>query len=144
MAYFMQPITVTAATTLNRDSHAGNVLVLNSTTGRIITLPSATGKGDVYTLFVSATVSSGSHVVKVAASTDDSFGGGVAISTDIAGITMLAASDSDTITMNGTTTGGLVGSWMRFTDISSGKWLLEGFLCSSGIEATPFSAAISA
>lgn len=142
MAYEMEPITVTAATTLNRDSHAGNVVVLNSTTGRIITLPASTGKGDVYTLFISATVSSGSHVLVVSAGTTDSFGGGVSISTDIAGITMLAAADSDTITMSGSTTGGVVGSWLRVKDVAAGKWMLEGFLASTGAEATPFSAAV--
>lgn len=139
---FYQPITITAATTLDRDTHAGTVVVLNSTTGRIVTLPAATGKGDVYTLFISATVSSGNHVLVVAPATTDSFGGGVAISTDAAGISMLAASDSDTITMNGSTTGGVVGSWLRVQDVASGKWLLNGFLCSTGAEATPFSAAV--
>ena len=142
MAYFMQPITVTAATTLTQEAHAGNIVVLNSTTGRIITLPASTGKGDVYTLHILVSVSSGSHVLVVSAGTTDAFNGGVSISTDVAGITMLASTDSDTITMNGTTTGGLVGSWLRVTDVSAGKWMLEGFLCSSGAEATPFSAAV--
>lgn len=142
MAYEMQPITVTAATTLNADSHAGNVLVLNSTTGRIITLPASTGKGDEYTLYVLATVSSGNHVLVVSAGTTDCFQGGVSISTDIAGITMLAAVDSDTITMNGSTTGGVAGSWITVKDVSAGKWLLNGFLASTGAEATPFSAAV--
>jgi hypothetical protein len=142
MAYSMQPITVTAATTLNADSHAGNVVVLNSTTGRIITLPAATGKGDEYTLFISATVSSGSHVLVVSAGTTDSFGGGVCLSTDIGGTNMLAAADSDTITMNGSTTGGVVGSWLFVKDVAAGKWMLDGFLACTGTEATPFSAAV--
>lgn len=142
MAYTMEPITVTAATTLSRDSHAGNVLVLNSATGRIITLPASTGKGDVYTVFVRTTVSSGNHVIAVANATDV-MNGGVSVSTDAGGVAILAAATDDTITMNGSTTGGLAGSWVRLTDVLAGFWMVEGFLVSTGAEATPFSAAVS-
>lgn len=141
MAYAMQPITVTAATTLNEDSHAGNVLVLNSTTGRIITLPASTGKGNIYEVYVLATVSSGNHVIQVANSTDV-MNGGIALSTDIAGTVIPASATSDTITMNGSTTGGVAGSWVRLTDVSAGFWMLEGFLVCTGAEASPFSAAV--
>jgi hypothetical protein len=137
----MQPIAVTAATTLSQRPHAGNEVVLNSTTGRIITLPASTGKGDVYTVFVVATVSSGSHVIQVANSTDV-LQGGVALTTDIAGSSMPTTTTTDTITMNGSTTGGVVGSWVRVTDVSAGFWMLEGFLVCTGTEATPFSAAV--
>jgi hypothetical protein len=142
MAYFNQPVAVTVATSLTQDQHAGSIVNLNTATARIITLPASVGKGDVYTLFIGVTVSGGSHVLKVAAGTTDCFNGGVAISTDIAGVTMLAAVDSDTITMNGTTTGGVCGSWIRVTDVAAGFWMLEGFLVSTGAEATPFSAAV--
>jgi hypothetical protein len=39
---------------------------------------------------------------------------------------MPTSTTSDTITMNGTTTGGLRGSWLRFKDVSLGFWALEG------------------
>lgn len=135
------PVTITAATSLKRNVHANTTVVLDSATGRIVTLPASSGKGDVYTVFIKTTVSSGSHVIQVANSTDV-INGGVAISTDIAGITMLATGTSDTITMSGSTTGGVAGSWVRLTDVSSGYWMLEGFLNSTGTEATPFSAAV--
>ena len=141
MAYALQPITVTAATTLNVDSHANNVTVLDSATGRIITLPASTGKGDCYTVYVKTTVSSGSHVIQVANSTDV-INGGVSMSTDISGTNMLASATSDTITMNGSTTGGLAGSWVRLCDVSAGFWWAEGFLVTTGVEATPWSAAV--
>ena len=141
MAYAIQPITTTAALTMTRGHHGNTVVVLDSSTGRTLTLPASSGSGDVYTVYVKTTVSSGSHVIQVANSTDV-MNGGVAISTDIAGITMLAAATSDTITLSGTTTGGLAGSWVRFTDVVAGFWMLEGFLCSTGAEATPFSASV--
>jgi hypothetical protein len=142
MALALKPVTITAATTLSRNVHAGTVTVLNSTTGRIITLPASTGRGDWYEIFVSATVSSGSHVIACSAGTTNSFLGGVSISTDIAGVTFLANADDDTVTLNGSTTGGLAGSWVRFTDVVSGTWKIEGFLVSTGSEADPFSAAV--
>lgn len=142
MAYAMEPITITAATTLSKERHAFTTTVLDSSTGRIITLPASTGRGDWYEVFVLTTVSSGNHVIQVANATDE-FRGGVSISTDIAGVTFLAADNDDTLTMNGSTTGGLTGSWARFTDVSSGIWKVEGFLCSSGSEADCFSAAVS-
>lgn len=135
------PITITAATSLKRNIHAGAVTVLDSATGRIVTLPASTGKGDVYTVYVKTTVSSGSHVINVANSTDV-INGGVALSTDIGGTNMLAAASSDTITMNGSTTGGLAGSWVRLVDVAAGFWWAEGFLVTTGTEATPWSAAV--
>lgn len=142
MAMPLQPITITAATTLSRKTHAGTTVVLNSATGRIITLPASTGKGDVYEIFIRTTVSSGSHVIQVANGTDV-MQGGVSLSTDIGGTNMLTASTSDTITLNGSTTGGLSGSWVRLTDALAGFWRIEGFLVTTGAEADPFSAAVS-
>lgn len=136
-----KPVTITAATTLSRNLHAGVVTNLDSTTGRIITLPASSGKGDVYTVYVKTTVSSGNHVVQVANSTDV-MNGGIGLTTDIAGSTLPTAASTDTITMNGSTTGGLAGTWMRFTDAVSGFWMLEGNLNCTGTEATPFSAAV--
>lgn len=136
--YPYKPITLTAATTLNRRTHAGTLIILGSATGFTVSLPVATGSGDVYTFFVSVTVSSGSHVV--AANGTDIIQGGVDVSTDIGGVTILAIPTADKITMDGSTTGGLKGSSFQLTDAASGLWMCDGFLVSSGAEATPFSA----
>ena len=137
MALALKPVTITAATTLSRNVHAGCIVNVNNTTGFAITLPASTGKGDVYTLYYIATIASGSGTVVKSGS--DVIIGGVGMSTDIGGVTMLAGATTATITLNGSITGGVVGSWLRFTDASSGKWMLEGFLCTTGSEATPFS-----
>lgn len=134
-------ITITAATTLSDDAYAGVTVNLSSTTGRIITLPAATGSGQTYTIFVGATVSSGSHVIRVA-SASDVMQGAVAIATDIAGVTCPTTTTSDTLTMNGSTTGGVIGSRVEFQDIATGIWSVRGALVSTGAEATPFSAAV--
>ena len=142
MAEQLQPITVTAATlTLDPDVHHGNVVNINLAATQTTTLPASAGNGQCYTIFIQTT-KTGNQIIQVANATDVIYGG-VAISTDIAGVTMLTASTTDTITMNGSTTGGIFGSWVRLTDVASGYWMLEGFLASTGTEATPFSAAVS-
>jgi len=137
MAEVLKPITITAATTLDKDVHGGTVVNVNNATGFAITLPASNGDGTVFTLFYMATISSGNGTIVCAGS--DVINGGVAISTDIGGVTMLAAAATATITLNGSTTGGVVGTWVRLRDATSGVWMLEGFLCSTGSEATPFS-----
>ena len=49
---------------------------------------------------------------------------------------------SDTLTMNGSTTGGLVGSYVQVTDIAAGEYLVNAALVGSGTPSTPFSAAV--
>ncbi len=134
-------VSMAAATlSLTAALHAGKVVTTKQAATLTITLPAATGTGNIYTIFTGITAT-GDHIYEVA-SASDSFGGGVSISTDIAGISELAVVGDDTLTMNGTTTGGLRGSWVRFTDLGSGLWMVEGFLASSGSEATCFSAAV--
>jgi hypothetical protein len=55
---------------------------------------------------------------------------------------MPTSATTDTITMNGSTTGGVVGSWVKMKDVATGFWRLEGGLVCTGTEATPFSAAV--
>ncbi len=134
-------ITVTANTTLNVDGYAGKTVALDSATGRTITLPAATGSGACFTIVVTTTVSSGNHVIQVANSSDV-MAGTLAIATDIAGVTVPTTSTSDTITMNGGTQGGIIGSTVILEDVKTNVWAVRGALVSSSAEATPFSAAV--
>jgi len=49
---------------------------------------------------------------------------------------------SDTITMNGSTTGGLAGGLFTFVDLATNLYAVQGSLIATGAEATPFSAAV--
>ena len=141
MAYVSQPITITASATLDRDVHANNVVNLSAAAGLTATLPASSGKGDEYELFVATTVTSNSYIIKVDNSTDI-IQGVVHLTTDIAGTSMPTAATTDTITMNGSTTGGVKGTWFKLKDVSSGIWRLEGGVICTGTEATPFSATV--
>lgn len=138
----LAPVAVTASTTLSRDVHAGTTVVVNAAAGATITLPASSGKGDEYTIFVNTTITSNSLIIRVANATDI-MQGVLSIATDVAGVTCPTAATSDTITMNGSTAGGVKGSYVVLQDVASGVWEVSGGLVSTGAEGNPFSAAVS-
>jgi len=134
--------TVTAATlSITAEGYAGKTIVSNLAATQTFTLPASSGSGNEYEVFVNIT-KTGDLVVQVANATDI-MQGGVEIATDIAGVVMPTGATSDTLTMNGSTTGGVKGSHAVFKDVATGTWRVSGFLCSTGAEADPFSAAVS-
>ncbi len=135
------PISITASTTLNVDGYAGKTIVLNAAAGLTVTLPAATGSGATFKIVVGTTVTSNNYIIAVANSSDV-MAGTLDIASDIAGVTCPTTSTSDTITMNGTTTGGIIGSTVILEDIKTNVWGVSGGLVSSSAEATPFSAAV--
>lgn len=128
----------TATVTATADLHAGKILTLNRAAGVVVSLPAATGTGDVYKFYVGTTVTSNAY--RINALGTDIMQGGVSVSTDAGGVSILATATADYITMNGSTTGGLKGSWVELTDVESGVWMVGGFLVSTGAEAQPFAA----
>lgn len=138
-----QPISITADTTLNRNTHAGNLLNFAVASGATVTLPASAGTGDVYRFFVRTTITSNNAKIQVANSTDV-IQGCVEMGSagTVVGIVAGTTTTSDTITMNGTTTGGIIGSYVELTDALTGFWVLSGSLVFSGSVATPFSAAV--
>lgn len=133
-------VTLTASATLD-DTHHRRTILLSAAAGLTVTLPASSGSGIIFEIFVLTTVTSNNLIIQVANSTDI-LAGVLHLTTDIAGTSMPTSTTSDTITMNGSTTGGLRGSWVKVKDVSSGFWSLEGGLICTGTEATPFSAAV--
>lgn len=141
---FLSPINVTAATrTLSRND-AGAVITANRAAGITFTLPAASGTGRWYKIFVGTTVTSNNLIVQ-AASASDIMAGTALVAQDAGDTAVLweTAADSDTITMNGTTKGGIKGDMIELIDVSSGVWFVKVTATATGTEATPFSAAVS-
>lgn len=142
-------VTLTGNTTLTEATHEGKVLLLGEVGGNAAlaaTLPDATGSGGVYRFIVSVVNTSG-YTIAVADATDIMQGNIIANSTgdtpDLAQPWPTGA-NSDTITLNGTTTGGVsIGDWVELVDIAANTWAVRGVTTASGTEATPFSAAVS-
>lgn len=140
MALPLKPISVTASTvTLDRNIHRDTVVNLNRAAGIAVTLPSATGTGDRYYVRVGTTVTSNSTTVTTSGS--DTIDGWIATATTTFGAQSAeAAGGSDkTVTMNGTTTGGIIGSTLEYVDVATGIWSVQGHLVASGTIATSIS-----
>lgn len=127
-------LTVTAA------AHAGRVVKMNQAAGEAITLPAATGTGNLYRFFKSVALSSNTSTIKVANATDIMTGFAVVAAT--ASGTFATASTSDTITFNFTTQGGLLGTYVEIEDVASGQFRVAVFSVGSGTAVTVFSATV--
>ena len=136
-------VSVTANVTLTSASHAGRTMNLNVASGATVTLPAASGTGNIYKFFVQTTVTSNDYIIQVANSSDTMSGMAIVANDggDTASIFETAA-DTDTITMDGTTTGGILGAQVELQDVASNKFSVTVRTAATGTEATPFSAAV--
>ena len=123
------------------DAYNGEVIPLNRAAGITVTLPAATGSQAVYSFLVGTTFT-GSGIIQVANATDTLNGFASVGGTTASLFGTLPA--SDTLTMNGTTTGGLAGSFITLRDVATGDWIVNANLIGTAVTpATPFSAAVS-
>jgi len=143
-AVLTAPVNVTASTvTVSPGTHGGRVVTLNRAAGIAVTLPASTGGGAKYEFFVGTTVTSNSTTIKVANASD--IMSGLAIQAADAGSTSNAwetGATDDTITFNGSTTGGIKGDQVVLQDVSLNVWSVRVYGSATGIEATPFSATV--
>lgn len=137
-------VTVTAATvTVEPNAYGGVPIILDRAAGIAVTLPAASGSGASYEFFLKTTITSNSTTIKVANSSDVMTG--QAVMGQDAGDTVVhfaTAASSDTVTWNGTTTGGINGARCKVIDIAANLWHVEVISDASGTEATPFSATV--
>jgi len=138
------PVSATGATlTCTKDAHAGRTIVISAVAGCAVTLPAATGTGSVYRFIIGSTITSNSTTIKVANSTDVMSGRAFVISDGAAAVLGYATgATSDTITLNGTTLGGLIGDHIEIIDAIAGTFAVRVFTAATGTEATPFSATV--
>jgi hypothetical protein len=133
-------------------SDTGKLVRLDTLTGSVVTLPPALGSLRRFDVIVSVLATSNSHKVQVANATDFFIGlilgsridSGNAVLGFAAVNSGTVATNSDTITMNRTTTGSVsVGEWLELIDIAANTWHVRGLLSATGAAfATPFSAAV--
>ena len=137
-------VSVTADVTLTSANYAGRTMNLNVASGATVTLPAASGTGNVYRFFVQTTVTSNNYVIQVA-SADDTMSGIAVVANDSDNTASIfeTASDSDTITLDGTTKGGILGGHIEIQDDASNVFRVLINQSATGTEATPFSAAVS-
>lgn len=126
-------VTLTAA-------QSGSVALFDRAAGIVYTLPSP-AVGLYYDFQVLTTITSNAAKVITSAGTVLLTGSLINIDTDTSNAVAAWTGDGSThvsVSMNGTTTGGVAGTFMRFTCISATRWMVSGVIEGSGAVATPF------
>lgn len=152
-------LSTSANTTLTVAAHAGKILTIGGTlaAARTITLPAINttansgvagpgsdpnnpnNQGAVFTIFIPTTIATSS--LKIGTNGTDKFVGSIlTIDTDSSGAMagFAPASSNDFINLNGGTTGGVAGSYIQITALSSARYMVQGVVNCTGNPATPF------
>jgi len=121
----------------------GVILVPNLAGTVTIQMPSATGGGMWFEIYL-GTLSAGQTTIVKRGQSSDRLQGSVFIGVHATnnGEVFQASqtANANTVTLNGTTQGGVsVGDTLLFTDIMVGVWSIQGTVVGSGSVATPFS-----
>jgi hypothetical protein len=124
-------------------AHSGRTVLLDRAAGQAVTLPAATGSGNSYKFFVLTTITSNSTTIKVVG--DDVMAGLAIVANDGGDTASIfeTAATSDTITFDGSTTGGIRGATVELQDVAADLWSVRIVGAATGTEATPFSATVS-
>ena len=134
-------ITLAAARTLTEDQ-SGAVVVFNAAAGFTTTLPANCANGTFFEFVVGVTVTSVGLKVITGAATELMIGNIVNTDTDttdaVASWKSLVGTSNISFTLNGTTSGGLIGDRIMVTKITSTKWQVTGTTLATGVVVTPF------
>jgi hypothetical protein len=152
-------VDITSSTTLNPVDHGGRIISVGGSLAAALTLtlptinastnPATSGPGQdpntinnegvVYTIWVPTTISTSS--LKIGTDGTDKYIGAVlSIDTDTSGaaVGFTAGASDDFINLNGTTTGGVAGTFVQIVAVAALKYMVTGTVLGSGTVATPF------
>jgi len=153
-------VDITTSTTLTPEDHGGRIIAVGGSLAAALTLtlpainvsanPTTSGPGQdpstannegvVYTIWVPTTISTSS--LKIGTDGTDKYVGSITMNdVDADGAALVgffAAAANDFINLNGTTTGGVAGSWIQIVAIAANKYMVNGTVLGTGTVATPF------
>ena len=152
-------VEITTSTTLSPELHGGRIISVGGSLASALTLtlptinvsanPSSSGPGQdpstannegvMYTIWVPTTISTSS--LKIGTDGTDKYVGSVlSIDTDTSGaaVGFVSGASDDFINFNGTTTGGVAGTFVQIYAIAALKYMVTGTVLGSGTVATPF------
>ena len=152
-------VAITASTTLNPIDHGGRILSVGGTLASnvVLTLPTinastdpvtsgpgadpntVNNEGVVYTIWVPTTIATSS--LKIGTDGTDRFVGSVmSVDTDTSGamVGFTAGANDDFINFNGSTTGGVAGTFVQIVAVAALKYMVTGTVLGTGTVATPF------
>jgi hypothetical protein len=134
------------ATVTLTTSQSGSVVLMDRATGITFTLPVATSStiGMYFDFVVTTSVTSNGYKVITGAATEFLLGGYTSVDTDSTNaVAVFTGNGSSHISVNMTSastnaTGGLQGTKLRFTCLSTTRWMVEGIVMCAGTPATAF------
>jgi hypothetical protein len=152
-------VEITSSTTLSPELHGGRIISVGGSLAANLTLtlptinasanPASSGPGQdpstannegvVYTIWVPTTISTSS--LKIGTDGTDKYVGAIlSIDTDTtdAARGFVAGATDDFINFNGTTTGGVAGTFVQIYAIAALKYMVTGTVLGTGTVATPF------
>lgn len=152
-------VNITSSTTLTVAAHAGKIITVGGTLASniVITLPAVNvsantasagpgtepstqnNQGATFTFFVPTTIATSS--LKIGTNGTDRYRGYIlTVDTDSSGAMagFAPSTNNDFINLNGGTTGGVAGSYIQITALSSAVYMVQGVVNCTGIPATPF------
>ena len=147
-------VTTAVGATLTVANNAGKQIYYTSTAAATFTLPAvnttspsdptdpnqANNYGATFDFVLSTTVT-GNFVVQVANASDTIVGTAI-LGSGTTALVFSTATASDTITLSGTTTGGVGGASVKATVIGANRYKVEVVSGATGAVATPFSATV--
>ena len=137
----MTPVASTGATVAITAAQSGDVFLLDRASGVAYTLPTAVA-GLNYTFVCTVAVTSNSDVIATFNTGTQFIMGGLnlVVSNSATSKAFFANGTShSTITMNGTTTGGIIGTQITCIALSTSVWYINGDVGASGTLTTPIS-----
>ena len=156
-------VNITSSTALTVAAHAGKVITVGGTLASnvVLTLPAINvsantpsagpgtepstqnNQGAVFTIFIPTTIATSS--VKIGTNGTDKYVGSLlTVDSDSSGAMagFAPASSNDFINLNGSTTGGVAGSYVQITALgtvsSTNSYMVNGVVICTGSPATPF------
>lgn len=155
-------VEITSSTTLNPTDHGGRIISVGGSLAAAVTLtlptintsanpvtsgpgqdPStANNEGVTYTIWVPTTISTSSLKIGTTSGSSDIYIGSViSVDSDTSGAVVgfsANGTSNDFINLNGTTTGGVAGTWIQIVAIAANKYMVTGVVVGSSTVATPF------
>lgn len=152
-------VEITSSTTLTPVDHGGRIISVGGSLAANVTLTlptinasanasssgpgndpnTANNEGVVYTIWVPTTISTSS--LKIGTDGTDRFVGSIlSVDTDSSGAMagFTAGANDDFINLNGTTTGGVAGTWVQIVAVAALKYMVTGVINCTSVPATPF------
>lgn len=133
-----ESVTAAGGTETLDSTDCGQMQLLDTAAGSVVTLPAATGSGCTFRFVVTVTNTSNDHSIVVVGN-DNLIGGLLSMGTTADqsdAFSCVVADACDAVQMNGSTEGGIAGTWIVVQDVAADTWAITGVVISTDASAT--------